>query len=105
MPKDSPAHNVPNAFYGINRPENADVIRDLIAEKGLSCGVYMAYFLLKALCRMGYLEEAYRLIVNTGLCHPWASAPISVLAEDILPALPKYGRIVHSLKRKDRSNP
>lgn len=115
--------NVIPAFYGIHRPENAGAIRDLVVEKGLSCGVYMAYFLLKALCRMGYFEEAYRLIVNTtehswynmvregattcfeawgkdqkwntSLCHPWASAPISVLAQDLLPALPKYGRIVY----------
>lgn len=115
--------NVIPAFYGINRPERAGAIRDLIVEKGLSCGVYMAYFVLKALCKMGYLEEAYRLIVNTtehswynmvregattcfeawgkdqkwntSLCHPWASAPVSVLAEDILPALPQYGRIVY----------
>ena len=32
---------------------------------------------------------------NTSLCHPWASAPISVLAEDILPAHPEYGKIVY----------
>lgn len=111
------------AFYGIHRPENSRAIRDLIMEKGLSCGVYMSYFVLKALCRMGFLEDAYRLIVNTtehswynmvregattcfeawgkdqkwntSLCHPWASAPVSVLAEDILPALPQYGRIVY----------
>ncbi|MBE6712721.1 MAG: alpha-L-rhamnosidase [Ruminococcaceae bacterium] len=115
--------NVIPAFYGIHRPENAAAIRDHIMKKGLSCGVYMSYFLLKALCRMGFYEDAYRLIVNqsehswynmvreggtccfeawgkdqkwnTSLCHPWASAPISVLAEDILPRHPEYGRLVY----------
>lgn len=115
--------NVIPAFYGIHLPEQAEKIRALVREKGLSCGVYMAYFVLKALCKMGFHEDAYRLIVNTtehswynmvregattcfeawgkdqkwntSLCHPWASAPISVLAEDILPAHPEYGKIVY----------
>ena len=115
--------NVIPAFYGIQVPAQKEKIRALVAEKGLSCGVYMAYFVLKALCKMGFHEDAYRLIVNTSehswynmvregattcfeawgkdqkwntsLCHPWASAPISVLAEDVLPALPRYGRIVY----------
>lgn len=84
----------------------------------------MAYFLLKALCRLGRHMDAYSLIVsqgehswynmvregattcfeawgkdqkwNTSLCHPWASAPISVLAEDILPKHPELGRIIYS---------
>jgi len=109
------------AFYGLNRPEEAQAIRDLIMEKGLCCGVYMAYFVLKALCRMGYHEDAYALIINesehgwynmvreggttcfeawgkdqkwnTSLCHPWASGPIPVLAEDILPKLPHLGKL------------
>ena len=74
---------------------------------------------------MGRLEDAYRLIVNEGehswcnmlregattcfeawgkeqkantsLCHPWASAPISVLAEDILPHRPDIG-VLHYKK-------
>lgn len=115
--------SVVTAFYGINRPEEEQAIRDLIMEKGLCCGVYMAYFLLKALCRMGYYEDAYQLIINesehgwynmiregattcyeawgkdqkwnTSLCHPWASAPIPVLAEDILPNLPQVGKLVY----------
>ena len=112
------------AFYGICRKEEEKAIRDLIMDKKLCCGVYMAYFVLKALCRMGYYEEAYQLIVledehswynmvregattcfeawgkeqkwNTSLCHPWASGPISVLAEDILPNLPEKGKLVYS---------
>lgn len=83
----------------------------------------MSYFVLKALCKAGRYEDAYRLIVNksehswlnmvsegattcfeawgkdqkwnTSLCHPWACAPISVLAEDILPNMPHLGHIVY----------
>ena len=90
----------------------------------MCCGVYMAYFLLKSLCRMGRYKEAYSLIVsesehswynmvregattcfeawgkeqkwNTSLCHPWASAPITVLVEDIIPNLPDTARIIYS---------
>ena len=115
--------NVVVAFYGIHRPEEEKAIRDLIMEKGLCCGVYMAYFVLKALCRMGKYEDAYTLIISEGeyswynmvregattcfeawgkdqkkncsLCHPWASGPISVLAEDILPNMPEIGRLIY----------
>ncbi len=34
---------------------------------------------------------------NTSLCHPWASAPISVIAEDILPTMPWLGEIKYNL--------
>lgn len=116
------------AFYGICRPEEENAIRDLIMEKGLCCGVYMAYFVLKALCRMGRYEDAYNLIVsegehswynmvregattcfeawgkdpkwNTSLCHPWASAPISVLAEDILPHMPQVGKLIYKEEKQ-----
>ena len=115
------------AFYGINRPSEVEDISEHIMSRGLCCGVYMAYFVLKGLCRMGKHREAYELIVNksehswynmlkegattcfeawgkeqkwnTSLCHPWASAPISVLAEDILPNLPHLGTIVYSSEK------
>ena len=118
--------NILPAFYGFIKQGSRRAIGDFIVKKGLSCGVYMAYFLLKALCRLGRYMDAYSLIVSTGehswynmlregattcfeawgkeqkwntsLCHPWASAPISVLAEDILPIHPELGRIVY---RKD----
>jgi len=72
----------------------------------------VAYFLLKALAFHGRYEDVYRILTlqeehswynmvregattcyeawgkdqkwNTSLCHPFASAPISVLMEDIL---------------------
>ena len=87
----------------------------------------MAYFLLKALCKIGKYEEAYSLIVsesehswynmvregattcfeawgkdqkwNTSLCHPWASAPISILIEDIIPNKPYIAQI--NYRKKD----
>ena len=115
--------NVIPAFYGISLSEGSETITKHIMSKGFSCSVYMAYFTLKALCRMGRYEEAYSLIVsedehswynmvregattcfeawgkdqkwNTSLCHPWASAPISVLAEDIIPNLSGVGEIIY----------
>ncbi|MBE6611535.1 MAG: alpha-L-rhamnosidase [Ruminococcaceae bacterium] len=109
--------NVLPAYFGFAKPEAHGRIADLIRKKGFNCGVYMAYFVLKALCRMNLYTDAYRLLTdtsihswyqmiregattcfeawgkdqkwNTSLCHPWASAPISVLIEDILGVTPK----------------
>lgn len=94
------------AFFGFCPPQRRQSIGDFIMEKGLCCGVYMAYFVLKALCRPGRPADAYRLIVNDGehswlnmvregaatcfeawgkdqkantsLCRPWVGAPIAV---------------------------
>lgn len=114
--------NILPAFFGICNPENEDFIAKYLIDRGMCCGVYMAYFLLKALCRMGKYEDAYSFIVsegkyswynmvregattcfeawgkeqkwNTSLCHPWASAPISVLIEDIIPNMPEKAQII-----------
>lgn len=111
-------------FYGISKEKNEEKICDFIMQRGLCCGVYMAYFVLKALCRAKRYEDAYSLIIsqdenswynmvregattcfeawskekkwNTSLCHPWASSPISVLAEDILPNMPHVGKIIYN---------
>lgn len=118
--------NVIPAFYGINEDIYNKTIGDFIMSKGLCCGVYVAYFVLKALCRMERFEDAYSLIIsdsehswmnmvregatacfeawgkdqkwNTSLCHPWASAPVSVLAEDILPNMPAVGKLIYKNK-------
>lgn len=123
--------NILPAFYGFIKSGSERAVGDFIVKKGLSCGVYMAYFLLKALCRLGRHTDAYSLIVsqgehswynmvregattcfeawgkdqkwNTSLCHPWASAPISVLAEDILPKHPELGRIVYRKSRQSKN--
>ncbi len=98
-------------YFGLAPSEAKETIIDFIMEKGFSCGVYMSYFVLKALTRNGRLREAYELIVNesehgwvnmlredasccfeawgkeqkfnTSLCHPWASAPVIIIAEDL----------------------
>ncbi|MBO4769346.1 MAG: family 78 glycoside hydrolase catalytic domain, partial [Clostridia bacterium] len=108
--------NILPAFYGLVPEEYENRVADYIESKGMSCGVYMSFFLLKALCRLGRYGAAYRLITSTGenswynmvrqggttcfeawgkdkkwntsLCHPWASAPITVLIEDLLSVSP-----------------
>lgn len=123
--------NVLPVYYGFYARESEEAIGRFLAGKGLCCGVYMAYFLLKALCRLGRYEEAYRLIVsqgehswynmvkegattcfeawgkeqkaNTSLCHPWGSAPVSILAEDILPYMPAVGRLRVGKGRKEKT--
>lgn len=104
--------NVIPAFYGLIPEGYEKTAGDFLIARGLCCGVYMAYFLLKALCRMGRYGDAYELIVNdsehswlnmiregattcmeawgkdqkwnTSWCHSWATGPIPVLIEDFL---------------------
>ncbi len=100
--------NVLPLFYGF-APESA--VPNLIAfikEKRLSCSPFFSYFLLKALARNGERDFALSLVCdekywvnmlaegatttmetwgknqkqNTSLCHPWACAPIILIAED-----------------------
>ena len=99
--------NVFAAFYGLEPEGNH--IAELIQEKGLCCGVFVAYFVLYALMRMGKKEMVMELITNkseqswynmlkegattsyeawgkdqkwnTSLCHAGAAAPIPVLME------------------------
>ncbi len=103
--------NVLPLYFGLVPEKHKKNVIDFILEKGFSCGVYMSYFLLKALTQNGKYAEAYRLIVNesehgwvnmlregatccfeawgkeqkfnTSLCHPWASAPIGIIVEDL----------------------
>lgn len=94
-------------------PESSKVgIVDFIKQKKMCCGVYIAYYLLKGLAQIGEHDLVYDLIISDGksswinmlregattcfevwgkdqkinasLCHPWASAPIIVLIEDII---------------------
>ena len=103
--------NVYALYFGLVRSEYRETISSWIAQRGFSCGVMHSYFVLKALAGAGRYEEVYRLICNDGpqgwknmlregatvcfeawgkdqkwntsLCHPWASAPIPVLIEEI----------------------
>ena len=104
--------NMLPVFYGIHPKESEDPIGSFLVKKGLVCGVYMSYFLMRALCRLGRFEDVYRIIVskdenswynmvreggttcfeawgkdkkwNTSLCHPWASSPIIILIEELM---------------------
>ncbi|GAA3404081.1 family 78 glycoside hydrolase catalytic domain [Paenibacillus hodogayensis] len=103
-----------NAFpllFGLTEPADRAEAIGLIREKRLSCGVYVAYFVLKGLAEAGEHELVYELMrsedlhswstmvkegatacfevwskdlkPNTSLCHPWASAPIPLFIEEI----------------------
>ena len=102
------------AFFGILPDGNR--IAGFIKEKGLSCGVQFSYFVLKALANLGEYETELGLLTNesdhswvnmlrdgattcfeawgkdqkwnTSLCHPWASAPIIAIVEDLAPNFP-----------------
>lgn len=99
-------------YFGFYPREGLDAMRATVRQKGLSCGVYMAYFLLKGLCRAGDRSLAFDLITgkgrnswytmlqngatavteawdagyksNNSLCHAWASAPLVILVEEFL---------------------
>lgn len=104
--------NMLAAFYGFIPENYEENVATFLMNKGMVCGVYMSYFLLRGLCRLGKYEYVYDLITsedenswynmirdggttcleawgkdkkdNTSFCHPWASAPITVLIEDLL---------------------
>lgn len=111
-------------FWGLVPQEAQNNVIELIREKRLNCGVYNAYFLLKGLAKADAYELVYELLTskeehswanmlkegattcfeawgkeqkwNTSLCHPWASAPISVIIEDIIgirPAKPGWEEV------------
>ena len=98
-------------FFNMQPKESEKPISDFIRKKGLCCGVYMAYFVLKGLTHIGEYQLMYDLMTgdlehswlnmiregattcfeawgkdqkwNTSLCHPWGSAPILLVLEDI----------------------
>lgn len=103
--------NIYPLYFGLIREEHRDVIATYLAERGFCCGVFISYFLLRGLEKAGYYQEIYQLIINEtehgwvnmlregattcweawgkeqksniSLCHPWSSAPISVLIESL----------------------
>ena len=115
-------------FYGFAPEFAVDGLCDYMMQKRLSCGVYFSFFLLKALARSNRELDAYTLITcederswynmireggtscfeawgkeqkkNTSLCHPWASAPISVLIENILPTHPEIATVRTKISKK-----
>ena len=98
-------------YYGMIPKADIPAAIECIREKRMCCGVYMAYFVLKALARCGEYDLMNELTFseeehswgnmlkegatscweawgkdqkwNTSLCHPWASAPIIIMLEDM----------------------
>lgn len=103
--------NIYALYFDLVPEEAVECVGDFLEKKGFCCGVMPSFFLLKALGKAGRYEGVYRLLVNegehgwvnmlregadtcfeawgkeqkwnTGLCHPWASAPISILIEEL----------------------
>ena len=100
--------NVLPYYFDMAEEVQQGKIVDFIMEKGFSCGVYFAYFVLMSLVKHGEREKARKLLLNesehswcnmleegatscfeawgkeqkhnTSLCHPWASTPIILLS-------------------------
>jgi len=120
-------------YYGVTEGADVQAAIEFIREKKLCCGVYMAYFLLKALARRGEYGLMNELMFddgerswanmlregattcweawgrdqkwNTSLCHPWASAPIIVMIEDMIgirAGKPGFEEIIHEPHMPDR---
>jgi hypothetical protein len=99
-------------FFGFVPKGYEESVAAHLMNKGMVCGVYMSYFYMRGLCKLGKHGFVYDLITskgenswynmirdgatacieawgkdkkdNTSFCHPWASAPITVLIEDLL---------------------
>ncbi len=99
-------------FFDICPEECKKTVGELLKKKGMACSVYMSFFYLKSLCKLGLNSYAYDLLVsdgenswlnminegatttfeawgkdkkwNTSLFHPWATSPIILINEDIL---------------------
>lgn len=99
-------------YFGLDQktgdPAAREAIITLVQNRGYCMGVYMSYFMLKALCRAGRRDLALDMMRspdgwcnmlaegattlyeawgkeqkwNTSLCHPWAAAPILILADE-----------------------
>ena len=108
--------NIYALYYGLAPGEAVAAIGDELVSRGLACGVLVSFFYLKALARSGRHRELFQALVNesvhgwvnmlkegatacfeawgkeqkwnTSLCHPWASAPISVFIEEIAGFVP-----------------
>lgn len=103
--------NIYPLYFGLLEKEQIPAIVQMLEKKGLCCGVFVSYFMLRGLAKAGYSDVMYRLLVNesehgwvnmlregattcfeawgkeqkwnTSLCHPWASAPIPLIIEEI----------------------
>lgn len=99
-------------YFGLTKGANKDAILGLIRERRLSCGVYIAAYVIEACFRNGEAELGYDLLTssdahswnemlkhgatacmeawgpdqkkNTSWCHPWSSSPIYLVTEHVL---------------------
>ncbi|MCF6285038.1 MAG: family 78 glycoside hydrolase catalytic domain, partial [Candidatus Hydrogenedentes bacterium] len=105
------ANAIPLAF-GLTAGADQKKMLALIKDKGLSCGVYIASYVIEACFRAGDPDLGYALLTNdsehswkemlragattcmeawgpdqkwnTSWCHPWSSSPIYIIAEHVL---------------------
>ena len=103
--------NVYPLYFELAGEKDEKNIISFIEKKGFCCGVMLSYFVLHALAKKGQYEAVYKLLCNEGehgwinmlregattcfeawgkdqkwntsLCHPWASAPVPVILEQI----------------------
>ncbi len=103
--------NIYALYFGLVPEKHVETVADFLVKKGFCCGVMLSYYMLNALARAGRYREVYQLVVNqsehgwvnmlrenattcfeawgkeqkwnTSLCHPWATAPISIIIEQI----------------------
>ena len=104
--------NIYPLYFEMQPKDSTKKIVDFLKEKGLCCGVFMSYFFLKGIAKTGAYQTVFDLLVNesehgwinmlregattcfeawgkeqkwnTSLCHPWGSAPIPIIIEDLL---------------------
>lgn len=103
--------NVYALYFDIVPPEAVETVANFLASEDFRCGVHCSYFVLRALAQKEYYDKAAALLLNKGehgwinmlregatccfeawgkdqkwntsLCHPWASAPIPFLIENL----------------------
>lgn len=103
--------NIYALYFGLVPEKHVETVADFLVKKGFCCGVMLSYYMLNALAQAGRYREVYQLVVNqsehgwvnmlrenattcfeawgkeqkwnTSLCHPWATAPISIIIEQI----------------------
>ncbi|MDX9753494.1 MAG: family 78 glycoside hydrolase catalytic domain [bacterium] len=116
--------NALSPMFHLAPPGGYEPVLDFLAKKRMACGVYFAAFLLEGLYNAGDAELAYDLITskdihswntmlkagatacleawgpdqkwNTSWCHPWASCPIFLTANEVMglkPAAPGWDEI------------
>lgn len=104
--------NVIPLFYKMFDEKEAQPVIEHLNKKGFCCGVFLSYFVLKSFANYGRKDLVYKFLTsddenswlnmikegasscfeawgkdkkaNTSLCHPWASAPIILITEEIL---------------------